>query len=73
MHPLRKYRLKKGLTVEQLAQRLGVAKSAVSRWENGVMIPRPATMRLVMEVTGGAVRPEHFYGAARRNRGEDAA
>ena len=36
---LRKLRLEKGLTQEQLAEELGVSPQAVSRWENDGACP----------------------------------
>jgi transcriptional regulator with XRE-family HTH domain len=40
--PLCRARLAAGLTMTQLALKLGVVPSAVSRWENGVRAPAPA-------------------------------
>jgi transcriptional regulator with XRE-family HTH domain len=39
--PLCRARLAAGLTMTQLAMKLGVVPSTVSRWENGVRIPAP--------------------------------
>ena len=39
--PLCRARLHAGLTMTQLAMRLGVASSTISRWENGIRAPAP--------------------------------
>lgn len=36
---IKKYRLKRDLTQEQLAEAFGVSPQAVSRWENGATYP----------------------------------
>ena len=36
---IRTYRKKKGLTQEEMANRLGVTTPAVNKWENGVSYP----------------------------------
>lgn len=71
MHPLTKYRAANGLTMERFAQMVGVQRAAVSKWEKG-SIPRPAIMRRIAEVTGGAVTAADFYAPAAAGR-EDAA
>lgn len=47
---LQMYRVKKGLTQEQLAQRVFVTKQAVSRWENGKTSPNPETLKLLSKI-----------------------
>lgn len=34
-HPIRRARLKRGLSQDDLGRRLGVTKAAVSKWEGG--------------------------------------
>ena len=36
---IKKYRLLKGMTQEELAEYTGVSSRAVSRWENGITFP----------------------------------
>jgi transcriptional regulator with XRE-family HTH domain len=65
---LRTYREENGLTLAQMAEKVGVSEVSMSRYERGDRMPRPEVMRKIGEVTGGAVRPNDFFGAE-----EDAA
>ena len=40
-------RTKKGLSQDELAERLFVTRQAVSRWENGETIPNVETLKLL--------------------------
>ena len=40
------------LTQIQLAQKLGVSQSLVSKWFSGKVIPRPKTIAKICKVTG---------------------
>jgi transcriptional regulator with XRE-family HTH domain len=57
------YRQKHELTLEAFGARLRHPKPAqtVLRWERGERIPDRQGMADIHELTGGAVRPEHFY------------
>lgn len=52
VHELRRHRIAKGLTQEQLAELLKVSASAVSDWENGYRKPHPKTFKLLAEKLG---------------------
>ncbi len=54
-HPLQAYRAKEKLTLDQLAQEIGVKRNTVWRWENGRM-PRPRDWKRITKVTG--VQPQ---------------
>lgn len=45
-------RLRAGLTQAQLADRLGVPQSSVSRWEHGTNIPTVEALQKISEVLG---------------------
>jgi transcriptional regulator with XRE-family HTH domain len=60
VHPLRRWRLNHDLTQAQLGERVGVAKSAISKYEAGG-IPKRATMERLGTVTG--LGPADFYPA----------
>ncbi len=49
------------LTITCFAKMIGVTAPAAWRYCNGERIPRPITMRRIVEVTGGAVQPQDFY------------
>jgi transcriptional regulator with XRE-family HTH domain len=49
---LREARLKKRLTREQAAERLGVDPTTVKRWENGTSTPQPINLYSITEVYG---------------------
>ena len=63
MHPLKEYRLDRGLTQAALAQLVGTKKGTVSKWEQGT-VPSLKFMRRIAEVTDGAVTANDFYDAA---------
>ena len=44
---IRELRLKKGLSQEELAERIYVTRQAVSRWENGETAPSTETLKLL--------------------------
>ena len=47
---LQMYRVKKGLTQEQLAQKVFVTRQAVSRWENGETSPNHETLKELSKI-----------------------
>ncbi|MEQ9763580.1 helix-turn-helix domain-containing protein [Streptococcus jiangjianxini] len=47
---LRQIRINKNLTMDEWGQILGLAKSSISRWENGT-IPHPRTLKKVAELS----------------------
>ncbi len=49
-NPIAKYRLRVGLTQEQLAAKLGVNKMTVYRWESGESFPRKSKLIAMAEI-----------------------
>ncbi|MBI0908000.1 helix-turn-helix transcriptional regulator [Streptococcus uberis] len=47
---LRQIRINKNLTMEEWGAILGIAKSSISRWENGT-IPHPRTLKKIAEIS----------------------
>ena len=47
---LKKFRLQRELTQEQLADVLGVSAQAVSRWENGTTYPDITLLRVTLKL-----------------------
>ena len=45
-------RTKKGLSQEELAQKVMVTRQAVSRWENGETVPNTETLKLLSKEFG---------------------
>ena len=43
-------RMKKGLSQDELAEKVFVTRQAVSRWENGETIPNTETLKLLSEL-----------------------
>jgi transcriptional regulator with XRE-family HTH domain len=54
-HPLTKYRLKKGLSAEQLAKLAGTTRQTIHRIENGGQNLSLDLLRRVVAATGGKV------------------
>jgi transcriptional regulator with XRE-family HTH domain len=53
---LRQLRVARGMTQLDLAERVGLAHSVVSAWEQGRGLPTPAELNATMRVLGGDVR-----------------
>lgn len=60
---LKHYRKKHGLTLEAMAEQVGVSEAAMSRYENG-RVPAKEVMDRIIAVTNGAVQPNSFYDLA---------
>ena len=56
-HLIRAFRLRVGLTVEQLAHALGISFSTVSRWENGRMKPSRLAWQALAQLAAENGRP----------------
>lgn len=52
---IRQLRLARGLTMEGLADQLGVNRSAVAHWESGKNSPRERMLRKLAEVLGVSI------------------
>jgi transcriptional regulator with XRE-family HTH domain len=52
---IREARMKKALTQEDVANRMGVTQAAVSQWENGVTVPQTRDILKLSEVLGVSV------------------
>ena len=52
---IRQYRLKAGLTQEQLAEKLGIGAQSVSKWENAAAMPDITALPLLAEVFGVSI------------------
>lgn len=58
MQNLRNARLAAGLTMEQLAEHLGVSSSAVYTWETGAAKPYPRHMKTIEAFIASVAAPE---------------
>jgi transcriptional regulator with XRE-family HTH domain len=57
---LTEYMARLDLPEKEMARRLGVSVSALSKWKRGVRIPRPRAMVRIRDATTGLVAPEDF-------------
>jgi transcriptional regulator with XRE-family HTH domain len=57
---LQQYLALVGETQQQFASSIGVSQNTVSRYVNGLTIPRREQLRRIVEVTDGAVTPTDF-------------
>jgi DNA-binding XRE family transcriptional regulator len=62
-HPIRKGRIRHGLTQAQLGEALGVTKATVCKWEKGDAMPEPATAFDLAKLL--ELRLEDVYATAR--------
>ena len=60
-HPLRVWREKQGLTLQQAADKLGTSRQVWWGWEHGRRRPSAEFMARVRELTQGAVTADHFF------------
>lgn len=47
---IKKYRLLKGMTQEELAEYTGVSSRAISRWENGITYPNISILPILANI-----------------------
>lgn len=55
MEAIKNYRIKKGLSQEQLARLMGTTQAAVAMWETGARMPRASKLPKLAEVLGCTV------------------
>lgn len=61
VHPLRRWRQAKGLTLEECASKVGTSRQVWSDWERGRRKPNERFMPQIRSITGGVVRADDFY------------
>ena len=66
IHPLAEFLDRSGQSATAFAAKVGVTHSAVVKWLQGESIPLRDNMDRIVEVTGGAIGPAHFYPDASR-------
>jgi transcriptional regulator with XRE-family HTH domain len=59
---LRSWRKSKNLSVDELAQRIGIAGSTLTSYENGIRRPKAETAQKIEAVTKGAVSAASLLG-----------
>ncbi len=60
-HPLKRYRLRRGLTLEAFARELGTTKSWLSRIETGASMPSSDLIGRIIASAGGSLRANDFF------------
>lgn len=68
MHPLRVWRTRKGMSLEEFGRRIGRSAAAVSRYEAGIRDPRRQTLQAIARATGGKITAADFFAPARKRR-----
>jgi DNA-binding XRE family transcriptional regulator len=63
-HPLKTWRIAKGLTVPDAAVQVPVTRQTWYSWERNGSRPPEQLMARLVEMTEGAVQPNDFYPAA---------
>lgn len=71
LHPLRRARLAKGLTIQEAADEIGCTKTAWCDWELGKRIPNRTFMPRACALTG--LQPNDFYQQALESARKAAA
>ncbi len=62
MNKLKMLRKQKGLTQDELGEKVGFTGKAVAAWESGRNTPKPATMQRIEDFFG-VPKEEIFFGA----------
>jgi transcriptional regulator with XRE-family HTH domain len=73
MDKLRQWRRTAGLTLAELAAKVGVSEVTMSRYELGTRQPLAEHMLKIEKITAGAIQPADFIAAAARRRKASAA
>jgi transcriptional regulator with XRE-family HTH domain len=71
-NPIRAARQRRGLTQQQVADKLGVTKATVSGWECGYNDPAPRAAIALTKILRG-LKFEHIYPARNDEQGRAAA
>jgi DNA-binding transcriptional regulator YiaG len=61
---LAQWLVRNDLTLEEFAKLLGTTQATVSRWTDGINIPRRDAMRAIVQITNGEVQPSDFFEVA---------
>jgi transcriptional regulator with XRE-family HTH domain len=56
-----------GMSDGEMAQRIGVSRSAISRYRSGERMPRPETLVKLVDATNNDVSPMDFVKGLRRD------
>lgn len=64
-YKLKNWRRQHDLSQAAAAARVGVARRTWHKWEHGAMVPGPARMAALLELTCGALEPNDFYPSAK--------
>ena len=67
---LETYLREEGLTHAEFAKRVGVSRSAVTQWVNGITMPSGVRMLLIHQLTEGRVGLEDWFGEGPRRKGD---
>lgn len=67
VHPLRAWRVARGLTLAQAARTVGTTRQVWHNWETGKRLPRPRYMARLRDVTQGELSADTFYASADRD------
>lgn len=59
-HPLRKFRNKHGIGIDEMARRAGTSKASISRIENGSQWPSGGLLSRLIRATNGEVTADDF-------------
>jgi transcriptional regulator with XRE-family HTH domain len=59
-HPLKRYRLKHGLTLDDIAEQVGTSPATISRVENRKQAASWGLVAKLKEITKGIVTPDDF-------------
>lgn len=57
---LKEWRIKSGLSQEEMATKLKTTQESVSYWENNEIMPRKDTLQAIMQLTKGKVTANDF-------------
>lgn len=72
-HPLRLYRERSGLSLEELANACGSTRATLSRVETGKQNPSLDLIERIREATGGAIRADDFIPFRACDIGEESS
>ena len=59
-HSLRKYRLARGISVAEMAQRVGVTRQTIHYIESGARMPSVRLLRRLFRASNGVLTAYHF-------------